>query len=137
MALSPKKGVRMKIVLTKKMLMFASLVLGCFAKAGGMTQIPVQLLTIDNQGRIEFINRALSETGLANDATARYEDIQSIIVGGDEDGSDFKGALMIYSVKLDSSKNGFQRFECSQFLSVGNFNQQFTRPMECKKLPQN
>lgn len=118
---------------TKCLLAIVCLTFGMPALAGGMSQIPVQLLNIDNQGRTEFINNALTETGLAGDGTVRYENFKSVIVGGDESGSDFKGALFIYGVTIDSRANGYQRFHCRQRLSVGSF-ENYTTPIQCQKV---
>lgn len=104
------------------------------ASAGGMLQIPVQLMDLDQQGRIEFITNSLAATGLVGDDTVRYEDLQSFVVGGDEEGSDFKGALFIFSVKIDSRAYAYRRFECSQFLAVGTLDKSYTRPIDCKPI---
>ena len=103
----------------------------CSAFAGAMSQIPVELLAVDNQGRTEFISAAIAAAGLTGDATVRYEDFRSIVLSGDEPGSDFRGAAFHYNVKLDSSTGGFRRFSCAQQRSVGSFDPRYTKPIQC------
>ncbi len=118
----------------KKIILLISLVLGAQSFAGGMLQIPVELLALDHQGQSQFIANAMAASGIQTEKKVRYVNLRSIVVGGDEDGSDHKGALFIYEVKLESRENDFKTFHCSQYLAVGTLDQKYTRPIECTKL---
>lgn len=114
----------------KKLFMIGTLITGLSTYAGGMIEIPVLFLTIENQGRVEFLQNALTKTGLTQDQNVKYSDFRTIIIGGDETGSDYTGGFFIYEVQL-KSKTG-KEYKCHQFLSVGNFDQHLTRPIVCE-----
>ena len=102
------------------------------AMAGGMREIPIQLLKVDNLGRIQFLGNALAATGLTVNHGVRYKDLSSTIIGGDEEDSDFTGGYFYYQVQLEA--RGRFKYKCSQNLSVGNFRPELTKPVECQLL---
>lgn len=113
----------------KKMFLFVSLMTSMAVYAGGMKVIPVQLLAIENQGRVVFIKNALNETGLSAE-NVKYSDFKTIVIGGDEKGSDYLGGYFIFEVQL-STENG-KDHKCYQFLSVGNLDPNLTRAIVCE-----
>ncbi len=113
----------------KKIVVIGSFFASLSAYAGGMLDIPVKLLDIENQGRVTFIQNALSETGMSNDNNVKHSHFRTIVIGGDEQGSDYTGGYFIFEAQLKSDR---QNFRCLQYLSVGNFDPRLTRPIECK-----
>ncbi len=113
----------------KKLFMLGSLITSFSIYAGGMIEIPVQLLAIENQGRVEFLQNALAGTGLTHEQNVKYSDLRTIAIGGDEAGSDYTGGFFIYEAQLKSESG--KEYICHQFLSVGNFDQRLTRPIVC------
>lgn len=122
----------------KNLVVLLAMAFAFTAHAGGVANIPVQLLEIDNLGRAEFLANALQVNGFTNEQV-KYRNLRSIVVGGDEKGADYKGGYFIFTVELIPSANGgaFQGIECHQFMSVGSFkisHPHLTRPVECQKL---
>ncbi|MGE3759313.1 MAG: hypothetical protein AB7H97_16230 [Pseudobdellovibrionaceae bacterium] len=94
--------------------------------------------TIDNLGRVEFIKNVTAALGLTNEKI-EYAKLNTIVVGGDEEGRDYKGGYFIFEAELSfiNSAGTFQLFKCHQFLTVGNFKTLYPRlggPVECKSL---
>ncbi len=108
-----------------------ALIVGTSLYAGAVTQIPVGLLKIDNQGRSLFLENAIKELKLENNSTLSYGELNSVVIGGDEVGSDFSGALMGYQVIIETYEPSFERFACSQRLAVGHFDQSLTNTVSC------
>ncbi len=106
----------------KMFVLFLSLGMNHLLFAGGSSTIPVELIEIDNLGRAEFIKNALAESNLSGFKNVEYRDFLSVVIGGDEDGSDYTGGYFGFRVKLISQT---QKFECDQLLAVGSFKTRF------------
>lgn len=113
----------------KKMFLIVFLISSITVHAGGMISIPLQLLPIENQGRIEFMKNALNDIGLREE-NVKYSNFKTIVVGGDEKGSDYKSGLFIYEAQLESESG--ESYKCYQYLSVGNFDPNLTRQIVCQ-----
>jgi hypothetical protein len=115
----------------KKLFLLGSLLTCLSSFAGGILDIPVQLLSVENHGRTLFIQNALAETGLLAKDT-KYRDFKTIVIGGDEEGSDYMGGYFIFEAQLSSSSG--RVYKCHQYLTVGIFHADLTRPISCETI---
>lgn len=122
----------------KTLLTLFALTLSLNAQAGGMRQIPAQLMEMDHLARATFLKNAVESLGTALESV-KYADMNTIVVGGDEKGSDNLGGYFIVDAELSfrDASGAFQRQKCHQFLVVGSFvtsHPHLTRPVVCEKL---
>lgn len=108
------------------------------AHAGGMREVPVPLMEMDNLARVTFVANAVQALGTTAEKV-KYSGLHTIVVGGDEEGSDNKGGYFILEAELSfrDGAGAFQRHKCHQFLVVGNFVEKhphLTRPVVCEML---
>lgn len=97
------------------------MVYGSFAQAGAQSDIPVELVHLDNQGRATFIKNALANIGVV---TGSYKNLRSFIIAGEETAqTPEKGAYIGYFAKFLTSAGVY---ECEETIVLGSFLE--TRP---------
>ncbi|MGZ5280022.1 MAG: hypothetical protein ACXWC9_08775 [Pseudobdellovibrionaceae bacterium] len=100
----------------KKIIILLTLAYGICAQAGAQLDIPAELMDLDNQGRSMFIKNALTNIGVT---TGSYENLQSIIIGGESTAhEEKKGAYILYLATLGTSVGVYK---CEQRLVLGVF----------------
>lgn len=118
----------------KKIILLIGFLSGSVSYGGQSPYIPMQLVEMDNMGRIEFLANAAEASGLVM-AETTYTDLESVVIGGDLPGSDFLGALFEYSVVLNANQR--TRHRCYQRLAVGNFEESLSTPVFCESVESN
>jgi hypothetical protein len=93
-----------------------TLVFGSYAYAGAQSDIPFELIDLDNQGRAIFVRNSLSKIGVP---TGSYERLVSVIIGGESTiQEEEKGAYIGYSARVHTSVGSFN---CEERLVLGSF----------------
>ncbi|MES2801390.1 MAG: hypothetical protein V4654_02765 [Bdellovibrionota bacterium] len=116
----------------KKLVVLLTLVYGFYAQAGASSDIPVELIDLDNQGRAMFIKNSLASIGVT---TGSYENLKSIIIGGESTAqAAHKGAYIGYFAELQTSLGVYK---CEERIVLGIFVESRSDlvglyPAECK-----
>jgi hypothetical protein len=119
----------------KKLILLLTMAFSLNVHAGAQSDIPVELMDLDNQGRLTFIKNALANIGVV---TGSYKHLVSIIIGGENTIHDEeKGAYIGYFAELQTSAG---KYSCEERIVLGVFVQ--TRPdlvgkhpVECRLIP--